>query len=367
MFVSVDGKAREVKEIFAGGADGLAHKIGEVFGSVNGVAKLIFTCAPHEPNAFDNLSWEEIKLLADAGRLLEFFNKGDKVNIKFKTPIEGQYHMFNHWCDWLQDGITLQICELNEYGMKLVAYNATPLFTNFYMEDRTKTATLMHDCEHFSGNWNRWLDYRFWGLLDAYNACHELDIRLPDDMREVLKDFEPCIEWSHYLDHENKNRLRKVYDDCRVRQLTQNYYAFHREFVEENDRYEYILDFTVYPRSESVFKKYSPEEIRKYWAYSQVRNVLGFRYEKDSTYSADDVKYKMLWQDADSSWEWDWENYGNCNQHDMINNAVFTTYTAIGGLFVPEMIIGAIPENKEIQGTFIPSPDLVKWTTGPDA
>lgn len=367
MFVSVDGKAREVKEIFAGGPDGLAHKINEVFGSVNGVAKLIFTCAPHEKNKFDELTWEEIKILADAGRLLEFFNKGDKVNIKFKTPIEGTYHMFGHDCDWMQDGMTLQIVELTENGMKLMGYNATPLFTNFYLEGRNKAKTLLHDCEHFSGNWNRWLDYRFWGLLDAYDACHELDEKIPDDLRNVLVDFEPCIEWSHYLDHENKNRLRKVYDDCRVRQLTTNHYAYHKEFVEENDRYEYILDFSVYPRSESVFKKYSPEEIRNYWAYSQVRNVLGMRYEKDDKYSADDVKYKMIWQDADISWDWDWENYGNCNQHDMIANPVYTTYTPVGGLFIPEMIIGTVPGNKEIVGSHIPTPDLVTSTYGPDA
>ncbi len=366
MFVSVDGKAKEVKEIFAGGADGLAHKISEVFGSVDGVAKLIFTSAPHEPNAFDDLSWEEIKMLADAGRLLEFFHKGDKVNIKFKTPIEGSFHMFNKDCDWLQDGITLQICELTETGMKLVAYNATPLFHNVSIEDDSNCQTFMRDLANSSSNWNRWLDYRFWGLdKGAYNSCHMIDEKLPDDFRDVLVDFEPCIEWSHYLDHENKNRLRKTYDDCRVRQLTKSYYEYHREFVEENDRYEYILDFTMYPRSEATFKKYAPESIRSYWPYSTVRSHLGMRYEKDSTYGGDDIKYKQAWMDADISWDWDWENYGNTNQLDMINKPVYTTYFDAGGLFVPEMIIGTLPANEDITGSYIPHADLTDWPTGP--
>ena len=87
MFVSVNGKAKEVKEIFAGGSDGLAHKVNEVFGSVNGVAKLVYTNAPHEHNAFDNYTWAEIKQLADEGKLLENFNRFDKVNIKLKQPL----------------------------------------------------------------------------------------------------------------------------------------------------------------------------------------------------------------------------------------------------------------------------------------
>ena len=367
MFVSVDGKAREVKEIFAGGPDGLAHKISEVFGSVDGVAKLIFTSAPHEPNAFDELTWAEIKTLADAGRLLEFFNKGDKVNIKFKTPIAGTYHMFGHDCDWLQDAMTLQIVELTETGMKLVAYNALPLWYNVYMESDSNCARFLADCENgSSSNWNRWIDYRFWGLIQgAYKSCHELDEKLPDDFRDVLVDFEPCITWEHYLDEEEKNRLRKVYDDCRVRQITKSYYEYHREFVEENDRYEYILDFSVYPRSESVYKKYSPEEIRTYWAYSTVRSLLGIRYEKDDTYDADSLKYRQAWQDADISWDWDWENYGNTNQLDMINTPVYTTYSPTGGLFVPEMIIGTLPANEDIKGDYIPYADLTDYISGP--
>lgn len=366
MFVSVDGKAKEVTEIFAGGPDGLAHKIKEVFGSVNGIAKLIFDCAPHEPNAFDDLTWAEIKTLADAGRLLEFFNKGDKVNIKFKTPIDGKYHMFGHDCDWLQDGMTLQIVELTETGMKLAGYNALPLNHGVAINTGTNCPTFVSDIKYYEYNQNKWLDYRFWGLDEgSYNSCHELDQRLPDDLRDVLVDFEPCIEWSHYLDHENKNRLRKVYDDCRVRQITKSYYEYHREFVEENDRYEYILDFSVYPRNEAVFKKYTPEEIRNYWVYSQVRGFLGMKYEPSSSYQAAGMKYKCLWQDADISWDWDWENYGNTNQHDMIDSPVYYTSHYAGGLFIPEMIIGSIPANKDIVGTYIPSAHLVTNVTGP--
>lgn len=366
MFVSVNGKAKEVKEIFAGGADGLAHKISEVFGSVNGVAKLIFTCAPHEPNAFDELTWEEIKILADAGRLLEFFNKGDKVNIRFKTPIDGTFHMFGHDCDWLQDGMTLQIVELTENGMKLAGYNALPLTHSVSIENDDKTKTLMRDLKNSRSNWNKWLDYRFWGLdTQAYNACHMLDEKLPDDFRNVLRDFDPCIEWSHYLDHEDKNRLRKVYDDCRVRQITKSYYEYHKEFVEENDRYEYILDFSVYPTNEATFKKFMPEELRNYWVYSQVRGFLGMKYEREGEYTGEDVKYKYCWLDADISWKWDWENYGNRNQLDMINESVYYTYTNFGGLFIPEMIIGSIPSNDDIVGSYIPYPDLTDYPTGP--
>ena len=367
MFISVNGKAEEVKEIFAGGTDGFAHKVNEVFGSVNGVAKLIFTTVPHEKNKFDELTWAEIKILADAGRLLEFFKVGDKVDIKFKEPLQGTYTLWGHDCEWMQDAATWQIIELTETGMKLAIYNELPLSYHIDVYPATgKKSTFFSDCAYSTDTKGRWLDYRIWGLLGGYDPCHEIDEKLPDDLRETLVDFSPLIEWEHYLDNEDKNRLRKVYDDCRVRHITKSCYVYHREFVKENDRYEYILDFSAFPRKESIFKKYVPEEIRKYT--STVRGFLGLKYVKDGQWNGvrdPDVIYKCLWQDADISWTWDWEKYGNRNQQDMIDEPIYTTSLNCSGLFIPEIIIGEQMANKDIVGTYLPSPNLTSNISGP--
>lgn len=123
MFISVDGKAKEVKEIFAGGSDGKAHKIKELFGSVNGIAKLIYK-EQKETNAFDQFTWAEIKQLANEGKLLEHFNLYDRVTIKLTRPVEKEYNYTKtngatSYMTQRQNTLVLQITALTETSMRL--------------------------------------------------------------------------------------------------------------------------------------------------------------------------------------------------------------------------------------------------------
>lgn len=341
MFVSVDGKAREVKEVFAGGTDGLAHKIDEIYGSVDGVAKLVYSSAIREPNAFDQLTWAQIKELADAGLLLEHFKKGDKVDIKFKESIDTVVNRGNP-TRVIQDGITMQVDEVTENGMRLVSYTALPLAYTFRIDN-----DLFKSDEIRVASWNpgkpSWTDHEYWGLCATlYDCCKTIDNILPDDMREVLHDYAPCYIYENYIDHENKERFREVYDDCRVHQVTTCGYKYHKEFVEENNRNEYILDFTHYPRSEQQFKKYFPEELRKDTLFNDVRCGVSWSYYKYVDTGGGYWRYKYVWDDPDNSWDWDWENYDGWNELGLIDDPWRTMNSYVLSAFIPEVIIGTL-------------------------
>ena len=335
MFVSIDGKAKEVTEIFAGGSDGLAHKINEVFGSVDGTAKLVYSSAPHEHNAFDDFTWAEIKQLADEGKLLEHFNRFDKVNIKLKQPLVGTYFQGTTIC--YQDTLPMVVSEISATGMRLVSYITTPLRFTFRIDNETYRNYIS------SYRADRWIDVgtsQIWGMCSGlYNGCKAVDNALPDDMREVLHDFAPLYKYEYYTDEEGKQRLRQEYDDCRVRQITSNGYSYHREFVEDRNRYEYILDTSYFARTESGYKKYIPDTLKS--NYNECYGIKSLRYYK-SNYPY--FSYNLMWQDPDIGWKWDWEDYYKTNELNKINNPIYKINSTGASNIVPEIQIGEIAE-----------------------
>ena len=337
MFVSVDGKAKEVKEVFVGGADGLAHKVNEAFGSVDGVAKLVYTSAK-EPTPFDDFTWAEIKELADNGLLLNYFKRFDKVTFKLKTPLHG----YTSWTDdeWDQDTLTMVVSEINPHGMRLVSHYATPYGYTFNISNDLyyNYATTRSDMK------DRWIKVGDqWGMCeDLYKDCKAIDDALPDDLREVLTSFKPLAVYEKYVDHEGKTRLRQEYADCRVRQITSNGYSCHKEFVEERDRDEWILDTTYFARTESGFKKYIPETARKYNSWlNDCYYCHSWKYWDDTTTAYPYWEYSLKWQDTDIAWKWDWEDYWGTNCIGSMRNP---TYYEIGhagiSVIIPEIQIG---------------------------
>ena len=330
MFVSVNGKAREVKEVFAGGADGLAHKVNEMFGSVNGIAKLIYSSNSKNNNAFDDFTWSEIKQLADEGKLLEHFNLHDKVTVKLTQPLIGIDSAGN--TAFYQDTIIFCISQLSATGMVLVSYTATP--GRFYF--RYDNDAFMADVEKRT-DYRAWTENEDWGMCSAlYNQIKEVDNALPSDLRDVLHNFAPLYKYEYYQDEENKTRLRKEYDDCRVQQVSTCNYKYHREFVEENNRDEYILDESCSALKESEYKKYIPKD--KWYAYDKCYGVLNAMYQKNT----DSWKYDLVFNDPYIGWKWDWENYDNWNQLNMIGNPEYTTSNPDASVIVPEIKIGEI-------------------------
>lgn len=336
MFVSVDGKAKEVKEIFVGGADGLAHKVDEAFGSVDGVAKLVYSSAK-EPSPFDNFTWAQIKELADNGLLLDHFKRYDKVNIKLKTPLHG---IEGWWTkeEWDQDILTMVITEINPHGMRLASHTATPFAYGYGISNELYKNMIMR---HYKDRWITVGDT--WGMCESlYQNCKTIDDSLPDDLREVLTSFKPLAVYENYVDDEGKTRLRQVYTDCRVRQLTSNGYSYHKEYVEERERNEWILDTSYFARTESGFKKYVPEAARKYMTWlNNCYRCAAYKYWDEMTNAYPYWEYSMRWQDPDIGWIWDWEDYWGTNGRGSIDDPKFyTTKSLDGGCLIPEIQIG---------------------------
>ena len=335
MFVSVDGKAKEVKEVFAGGTDGLAHKVDEMFGSVDGVAKLVYTSAK-EPTPFDNFTWAEIKELADNGLLLDHFKRFDKVNIKLKTPLHGSEPTWTK-TEWEQDTLTMIISEISPTGMRLVSHYATPYGYGFSIDNELYKKYLQRSMN------DRWVSVGDqWGMCeDLYTSCKLIDDSLPDDLREVLTSFKPLAVYEQYVDEEGKTRLRQEYTDCRVRQLSSNGYSYHKEFVEERNRNEYILDTSYFARTESGFKKYVPEVARSHMSWMNNCNFcVSFKYWQETTGSYPYWEYKMHWQDPDIGWIWDWEDYWGTNCLGSIKNPIQYVIHPDLSLIIPEIQIG---------------------------
>lgn len=330
MFVSVDGKAREVKEIFAGGSDGLAHKVNELFGSVDGVAKLVYSSAPTEQNAFDQFTWAEIKELANEGKLLEHFNKHDKVNVKLTQPLVGKNT--DGTPAFYQDTITFCISQLSATGMTLVSYTATPGRFVFGYSNQAYMNDIIAKTDY-----RTWTNEDEWGMCSGlYNQIKTIDNALPTDLRDVLHNFAPLYIYEYYQDEEDKTRLRKEYDDCRVRQVSTCNYKYHREFVEERDRNEYILDETCSSTKQSIYKKFIPVDKRS--AYNVCYGVVNAMYQKN----VNAWRYTLIFNNPDIGWNWDWENYENRNQLSLISNPEYTTYKPETSNIIPEIQIGEI-------------------------
>ena len=335
MFVSVDGKAKEVKEVFAGGADGLAHKVDEMFGSVDGTAKLVYTSAK-EPTPFDDFTWAEIKELADAGLLMNYFKRFDKVTFKLKTPLHGKDSWWTKK-EWEQDTLTMVISEITPTGMRLVSHHAIPQGYGFSISNELYKEYLMKNMN------DRWVTVGDqWGMCEPlYEACKEVDDALPDDLRDVLTSFKPLAVYETYVDDEGKTRLRREYSDCRVRQLSSNGYSYSHKFIEERNRWEYVLDTSYFARTESGYKKYIPEEARHYmdWINSSYY-CSSFKYWNEMTNAYPYWEYALNWQDPDIGWIWDWEDYWGTNEHGKILNPKFYTTRPDLCAVIPEIQIG---------------------------
>jgi hypothetical protein len=334
MFVSVNGKAKEVKEIFAGGSDGLAHKVDEVFSGVDGIAKLVYTSKKREPNGFDQFTWAEIKELADNGLLLNYFKRYDMVDIKLKEPIVRTMKDY----EIIQNSLPMVVSEICETGMRLVAHIAIPYSFNFKIDNDLYWSRLQTDIHHKVGTTS------MWGMCSGlYNGIKVVDNLLPDDMREVLRDFEPLYKYEYYYDDEGKQRLLQEYDDCRVRQITSNGYSYHKEYVEERERDEYILDTTYFARTESGYKKFIPEELR--YIYDEAYGIQSLFHHKNTTANWPYTSYKLMWQNPEVAWIWDWENYWGTNGLGYMKSPIYTTTSQGGGSnIVPEVQIGEIEE-----------------------
>lgn len=188
MFISVNGKAKEVSEIFCGGSDGKAHLVNEVFGSVNGVAKRIYL--NREPNAFDRFSWAEIKQLAIDGLLLEHFNIGDEVVIPFKEPISNKVSGYQNGTatslstTLYQSAITMKIKSLTEGSMVLYPKYGTILYGSYGINNseygKSQSSWSLSDYEAHAP---------YWSFSEIGKCTFKMDEVMPDDLREVATKY----------------------------------------------------------------------------------------------------------------------------------------------------------------------------------
>ena len=261
MFISVDGKAKEVTEIFAGGQDGKAHKVTEAFGSVDGVAKRLYT-SEKETNAFNEFTWAEIKQLANEGKLLEHFNKYDRVTIKLTGTLKQSYHYpsttdkdsggTSVWkdCILMQDKLILQITSLTETSMRLSSPYASVLSkviaTGTYKNDGfapwTKSVTTT---EPFADNTSitvTTVDYGssfYWRFNDV----------LPEDIKAVADGYEMLRSTVTYSGGSGTVNNKEM---CYVRNLSEpvNYVITQNK---DTLPYTYEITETQFPRKQSAY------------------------------------------------------------------------------------------------------------------
>ena len=354
MFVSVDGKAREVKEIFAGGTDGLAHKVKEVFGSVDGTANTIFTDSPYPHNAFNDFTWAEIKQLADEGRLLEYFNKYDVVDIKLKEPLVGYPGTDS---EYYQDRLPMTVSQIGPNGMQLVARISTPLTwrvtpINIYLQK------IMDSCQE--GHWTTVPD-DVWATFEGmYDACKAVTDRLPDDMAEVCNNHKALIQYEYGYDEEGKYKLMSKYDNkVKVRQVSTCDFEYDRVYNEEKDRMEYRLLKSFYDNhSKAAYFKFVPEDVRaKFYDgdryqvnhFPRTFNLQSLRYRAPYPNYPAKFNWYVVFSEAVHGWKWDWENWNGINQLGMNGSPIIKMESGTVNFdtlswFVPEVTIGTPPE-----------------------
>lgn len=277
MFVSVDGQAREVAEIYAGGADGKAHKITELFGSVDGTAKLLWSDAPPEPNSFDKFTWAEIKQLANEGKLLEHFSLYDRVTIKLKTPLTSELNVYLKGvgkyikAPQYQDEMLFQIVELTETKMRLMSprVNALGLAGQNIQTALTNSlgniANAMPDywklfASHFDSGEGEARQYgtQAWGMTTMYQRLKLIQNALPDDLVDVLSILSrPLIRYEH---HFITHKLELEFDDnMKVGQISSNVC---KKGVDTTTDY-----YTVYP---IIHESYYPTTVGEYLYHIQL-------------------------------------------------------------------------------------------------
>lgn len=325
MFVSVDGKSQEVTEIFAGGSDGKAHKITELFGSVNGVAKRIYTLEK-ETNAFNQFTWAEIKQLANEGKLLEHFKQFDKVEVKLKEPLRNDMQIYilglgkNVVVPQIQTSMVFQIAEVTETSMRLMSPRVNVLGTASSELEATGSVSrtnphLERYEDDFSNNKNSARNNSYvscaWGMTAMYDDLKAIQNALPDDLVDVLSVCaRPLIQWEN---HSISGSLIRGYDeDMKVRQLSDDILS--KGIDTSNGEVFYpIINKSYFPTSvgEYLYHIRLPEE---YDTYEQRR------YMVKNTFKG----FSFLDHKASSS------NYGRAINQSYVFSPYVTCYFAKG-------------------------------------
>lgn len=234
MFVSVDGKARKVVEIFAGSSNGKACRVTELFGSVNGIARLLFSAEPPATNGFDAFTWAEIKQLANEGKLLEHFNVYDRVTVQLKTPLVKEqlgFYLDNVskqvYADQKQTEMVFQIVELTETKMRLMCPRVNVLGTTRFDMPNGSSSNISDRGKQYSSDFANNKNYArtyfkdAWGFTKAYDDMKIIQNALPDDLLDVLSIVgRPLITWEK--DAITGSLTRGYDEDLKVRQLTTN-------------------------------------------------------------------------------------------------------------------------------------------------
>lgn len=282
MFISVDGKAKKVTDIFAGMADGKAHRITELFGSVNGVAKQVYTIEK-ETNAFDQFTWAEIKQLANEGKLLEHFNQFDKVVIKLKEPLRQSVYMGTEGTiDLVQSEMMFQIAEVTETKMRLMCPRASALYGSSDLTISNKSIDATNKWYYFATSFEAggtaYSNVKHgWGLSTAYDRLKALDNAFPDDFRDVLSVVaRPLISWT-------KNSITGgdliTYDeDMRVTQVSDDIFKKGSTDVSNPNIVMPVIAQSYYPTSVAEFTYYIslPPELDTYEMRRKLTKSFGY-------------------------------------------------------------------------------------------
>lgn len=356
MFISVDGKSKEVTDIFAGGTDGKAHRVTEMFGSVDGIAKLVYSNEEKESSAFDQFTWAEIKQLADEGKLLEHFKQFDRVYIKLKEPLRKDLsiyisgHGFYRTVPQVQTEIMFQIAEVTETKMRLMCPRVTALggantniTTNPNVAGIEKSKFLYYANDYYNNiNSARSLVDVAWGLTEMYENLKAIQNALPDDLVNVLSVCaRPLIEYSK---HSITNAVQTKYDeDLRVRQITDDILVKKTD-MSNNDIFYPIIEKSYYPTDVTEYMHYirMPDEFdtyeqRMYTARNRFNGVPFLDHKRVSGY----IKQSFTTSPY-ASWGFT-DGITNNDDYNKYLSAggVKNDYSATGFTIIPEIIIEA--------------------------
>lgn len=358
MFISVDGKSKKVTDIFAGGTDGKAHRITELFGSVDGVAKQLYTVEKTATNAFDQFTWAEIKQLANEGKLLEHFRLYDRVTVKLKQSLESELNFYMtgygiyEKVPQVQSEMVLQIIELTETKMRLMSPRVTALGgANSSLTINPSSLTpddkwyyYASDFYNNTSNARNYVSYA-WGLTPMYDALKTIQNALPDDLVEVLSVCtRPMISYTHHAISEAT--ITKFDDDMRVRQISDNVLSKSID-MSQDDIFYPIIHLSYYPTSVGDYlyyirvpDKYDTYTQRKYLVKNYFRGVSFMDHKKKGDYilrSYSYAPYVSCYFRKGITTNDDYESYRD-------NGEVVNGYQSSGyscNTVIPEMIIEA--------------------------
>lgn len=279
MFVSVDGKAKEVVEIYAGGTDNKAHKVTELFGSVNGIAKQLFS-EIKTTNAFDQFTWAEIKQLANDGLLLEHFNLYDRVTIKLTEPIVENHTYFtskdestSNKIDMKQDKLILQITSLTATTMRL----SSP-YASIYSKNMESIVYANDGFEPWTVSTSTTENYDENGTIKVTTTDYEdsiywrFDKVLPEDLKAVAKGYEMLKKKALYST--GGSSLTK--EICHVRNISEPINFTVTTHSEDTPTW-YEITESQFPNKQSTYLyhyHYPSDFVKKSWAIGTGRTFL---------------------------------------------------------------------------------------------